>query len=318
MPKLLVALAAVLAAAAITPIAIIALNAPKSPPAMASMAAPSRRTSFANLPEPKRFRARDGVDLQYFAYPADPNNVAVLIHGSVGPGKSMHALAQTLQGSGVTTYALDVRGHGGSGVRGDISYVGQIDDDLADFATLLGPAKNQETRTLLGFSAGAGFTIRFAGGPYGLLFDRYVFLSPILPGAPTLRPNAGGWTNISLPRIVTISYLNRAGIHWFDGFPVISYAVSPQNTDGTPSYSFRLAANFGAGRQYETYLKNIRRPAAILVGSADEQVVADQFAPLARRLELNISITIVPEMTHADMIFNPAALQMVVGAIKRP
>jgi len=189
------------------------------------------------------------------------------------------------------------------------------DDDLADFVDHLGPAKGGECRTLVGFSAGAGFTIRFAGGPYGLLFDRYVFLSPILPGAPTLRPNAGGWTNIALPRIVTIASLGRLGIHWFDAYPVISYAASPENTQGTASYSYRLATNFGAGRQFETYLRNISRPAVVMVGSADEQVVADQFAPLLQRLDVNIPVIIVPNMKHADMIVTLAALQAVVGAI---
>ena len=99
----------------------------------------------------------------------------------------------------MTVYVPDIRGHGGSGRRGDIDYIGQIDDDLVDFAAQLGPAKSGETRTLVGFSAGAGFTVRFAGGPHGLLFDRYVFLSPILPGSPTLRPRSGGWVSFSLP-----------------------------------------------------------------------------------------------------------------------
>lgn len=317
MHKLVMTLVGILCAATVASAAIVALNAPKSPPPMASMVAPSGQINFANLPEPKRFRARDGVDLQYYAYPSG-SNVAVLIHGSVGPGRSMNALALLLQAKGVTAYVLDVRGHGGSGIRGDIDYVGQLDDDLADFVTRLGPAKNGEIRTLAGFSAGAGFAIRFAGGPYGLLFDRYVFLSPILPGAPTLRPNAGGWTNISLPRIVAISYLDFAGIRWFDGLPVICFAVFPANTEGTACYSYRLAANFGAGRQYQVYLNNIRRPAALLVGSADEQVIADGFAPLMRHLDLNIPITIVPGMKHSDMIFKPAALQMVVGAVTEP
>ena len=86
----------------------------------------------------------------------------------------------------------------------------------------------------------------------------------------------------------------------------------------TASYSFRLAMNFGAGPQYENYLRNIRRPAAVLVGDADEQVVAEQFAPLLRRLDVHIPVTIVPGMKHADMIAAPAALQMVVGAISAP
>jgi non-heme chloroperoxidase len=311
----LVGLFGLLVLVAIIPVAVIAFDAPISPPAMASMARSLERINVGNVPAPRQFQARDGASLQYYAYPAEPDKVAVLVHGTAGPGTSMHALAEALRAAGVTAYVLDIRGHGGSGRRGDIDYIGQIDDDLSDFVAQLGPARSGETRTLVGFSGGAGFSIRFAGGPYGLLFDRYVFLSPILPGSPTWRPNAGGWTNIALPRIVTIAWLDHLGIHWFDRFNVISYAVSPERSrETTASYSYRLSMNFG-GRGYETYLKNIRRPAAVLVGDADEQVAADQFAPLLQRLGVNIPVTIVPDMKHADMIAAPGALPAVVRAI---
>ncbi len=234
---------------AMIPVGVIAFDAPTSPPAMVSMARSLDRINVGDVPAPRQFRARDGASLQYYVYPAAPDRVAVLVHGSAGPGTSMHVLAEALRAAGLTAYVLDIRGHGGSGRRGDIDYIGQIDDDLSDFVAQLGPAGSGETRTLVGFSAGAGFSIRFAGGPYGLLFDRYVFLAPI----------------------------------------------------PTASYSYRLSVNFG-GRGYETYLKNIRRPAAVLVGDADEQVVADQFAPLLQRLGVNIPVTIVPDMKHADMI----------------
>jgi non-heme chloroperoxidase len=318
MIKLLIGLFVLLAVAAMIPLAVIAFSAPVSPPAMASMEAPPRQVA-QDFPAARQFRARDGASLQYYAYPAAPDKVAVLIHGTAGPGTSMHGLAQALRAAGVTAYVLDIRGHGGSGRRGDIDYIGQLDDDLADFVAQLEPAKRGETRTLVGFSGGAGLAIRFAGGPYGLLFDRYVFLSPILPGSPALRTNAGGWTNISLPRIITISSLGgRLGIHWFDGLPVISYAVSPENSQATTaSYSYRLAANFGAGLQHGSYLRNSRRPAAILVGDADEQVVADQYTPLLLRLGVNIPVTLVPDMKHTDMIATPAAMQAVVRAMTR-
>ena len=313
MAKLLFGIVGLLAMAALFPVAVIAFTAPVSPPPMVSMAVPSRQVQ--DVPPPRQFQARDGAMLQYYAYPAGPDKVAVLIHGTAGPGTSMHSLAEALRGAGVTTYVLDIRGHGGSGRRGDVDYIGQVDDDLADFVAQLGPPKSGETRTLVGFSGGAGFSIRFAGGPDGLLFDRYLFLSPILPGSSALRPNAGGWTNISIPRVVVIAWLNRLGIHWFDGFPVISYAVSPDRSrETTASYSYRLMMNFGAGR-YEINLKNIRRPAAVLVGDADEQVVADQFAPLLQRVGANIPVTIVPNMKHRDMIAAPEALRAAVRAI---
>jgi non-heme chloroperoxidase len=90
-----------------------------------------------------------------------------------------------------------------------------------------------------------------------------------------------------------------------------------ENTQATPSYSYRLFVNFGAGLEFARYLKNIRRPAAVLVGSADEQVVADQFVPLFQSLGVNIPVTIVPGMTHVDMITTPTALKAVVNAVGR-
>jgi non-heme chloroperoxidase len=316
---LLTGLAALLAAAVIIPVAVIVLDAPASPPPMPAMATPATNTN-QTFPAPRQFRARDGTSLQYYAYPAGPERVAVLIHGSAGPATSMHALAESLRATGVTVYVPDIRGHGGSGRRGDIDYIGQIDDDLADFVGQLGPAKSGETRALVAFSAGAGFAIRFAGGPHGLLFDRYVLLAPTtLSGAPTLRPNAGGWVSVAVPRIVTIAWLNGVGIHWFDGLPVIRYAVSDQMAQWmTASYSYRLSLNFGAGRAYETYLRNIRRPTVVLVGDADEQVIADQYAPLFQRLGVNIPVTVVPNMKHTDMIRKPEAMQAIERVILSP
>jgi non-heme chloroperoxidase len=305
-----------LVAVAIIPLGALAFDAPAIPPPMASTSAALEHVDYRDVPAPLQFQARDGTGLQYHAYPAEPDRIAVLVHGSAGPGTSMHALAKALRAAGVTAYVLDIRGHGGSGRRGDIDYIGQIDEDLADFVAQLGPARSGETRTLVGFSAGAGFTIRFAGGPHGLLFDHYVFLSPILPGAPTLRPNAGGWVSVAGWRITTIALLDRLGIHWFDGLPVIHYAILPEAAPSmTASYSYRLMMNFSAGSSYAGYLTNIRRPAAVLVGEADEQVVADQFAPLLQRLGVNIPVMLVPNMKHTDMIAAPAALQAVVGAI---
>jgi pimeloyl-ACP methyl ester carboxylesterase len=301
---------------AVTAVAVIAFNAPKSPPPMASMAKSSGELDGGGVPAPRQFQARDGSSLQYYAYPAGPDKVAVLIHGSALPGNSMHALATSLRAAGVTVYVPDIRGHGGSGRRGDIDYIGQLDDDLVDFVAQLGPAKSGETRTLVGFSAGAGFTVRFAGGPNGMLFDRYVFLSPILPGSPTLRPASGGWVGFSVSRVLTIASLNRFGIHWFDGYPVLNYALSPERAQSaTASYSYRLMINFGVGGEYETYLKNIRQPAAVLVGDADEQEFANEFAPMMQRLGVNIRVTLLPNMKHADMINNPEAAQAITRAI---
>lgn len=115
----------------------------------------------------------------------------------------MHVLAQALAAQGYAVAALDLRGHGGSGVRGQAAYVGQLEDDLKDFMRALpytGP------QTLIGFSSGGGFALRFAGSQRQGLFDRYVLLSPYLhPQAPTSRPGDGGWVSVGLPRLVALA-----------------------------------------------------------------------------------------------------------------
>jgi hypothetical protein len=77
MYKFLFVVLALLVFVAIVPVAVIAFTAPTSPPARASMAAPLRQISFENFPAPRQFQARDGASLQYYAYPAEPDKVAV-------------------------------------------------------------------------------------------------------------------------------------------------------------------------------------------------------------------------------------------------
>jgi len=42
---------------------------------------------------------------------------------------SMHSLAKDLSTAGYEAYALDIRGHGESGEKGRVAYVGQLEDD---------------------------------------------------------------------------------------------------------------------------------------------------------------------------------------------
>src|SRR3546814_16323875 len=74
----------------------------------------------------------------------------------------MHILARALQSmpDPPTVYALDIRGHGQSGpLRGDIAYVGQLEDDLADFLAASRIDHPAAQWTLIGFSSGGGFTL---------------------------------------------------------------------------------------------------------------------------------------------------------------
>jgi pimeloyl-ACP methyl ester carboxylesterase len=209
--------------------ALIVFGTARPPPAAASITGPFAAINDRDLPELRRYPARDGAQLSFRLYPAAGRQVAVLIHGSAGSSMDMHPLATALHRAGVTVFVPDVRGHGSNRPHGDITYVGQLDDDLADFVTNERPLFPNTAWTAIGFSSGAGFTLRVAA--------------------------LSSWAAVSTGRIIGLSILNFFGVRLWDGLPVLTFPV-PENLDAvTRTYSWRLQQNFGA---HPDYLADIR------------------------------------------------------------
>jgi alpha-beta hydrolase superfamily lysophospholipase len=295
---------------------MVAFGTTAPPPPLASVYDNVRRMDVHDAPPLLRYTARDGAALAYRAYPATGDRVAVLVHGSTGSSLGMHLLARRLAAAGITAYALDMRGHGASGRRGDIDYIGQLDDDVADFVAAIKPRHPDARLALIGFSAGGGFTARFAGGAYGDLFDRYILLAPYLgPAAPTNQPGNGGWAVPYWPRIVAIAALNQAGVHWFDGLPVVAYAKRPDPDAPLPTYSWRLSANFRADTDYLGDFRRAGKPVTVIVGAADDEMIADRYEPAITAVRFDVVVTVLPGLGHIDMTAAPAALDAVVAAL---
>jgi non-heme chloroperoxidase len=298
---------------------MIAFGTAPTPPPVASLNAPMLRLDYRDLPALERYRARDGAALSYRAYPGGEARVVILVHGSALESSAMHAVATRLSVAGMTVYSLTLRGHGGDGRAGDIDYIGQLDDDLADFVRIIRVRHPLGALALVGHSAGGGFALRIAEGQYGDLFDRYVLLSPALyRDAPTYKPRTGGWATPYVPRIIALIVLNHFGVHWFDGLPVIVFAV-PKDVPVrlTPTYSFRLQRNLAAPDTYLKDLANVRKPITLLVGEQDELFYADRFAPLLTPIRPDVVIEVIPGITHTGMLTEPAALGAIVAALTR-
>src|ERR1700683_11308 len=256
---------------------MLGFDAPVKPEPLASISEPFAHVDFGDLPTEKTYVARDNVKLGYRAYEGNGAQVVVLIHGSSDDGAGMHPLAKALRDSGASVYVPVVRGHGNFGRNGDIDYIGQLEDDLADFVAVLRPLHPNASFSLIGFSSGGGFVLHAIATPDEKLFDRFIMISPALPqSAPTIRPNTGGWVSVAKPRIVVLAMLNRLGIDWFNGLPIVAFATSPKAPNLTSVYSFRLAVDFGAPRDYLTAVGRSRKPAALLVGGADELFYPDR------------------------------------------
>src|SRR5580704_1199065 len=222
------------------------------PPELKSISAYRNSMDFSALPEITRFQARDGSALAYRHYPAQgpsTGRIAVVVHGSSGSSQgAVHALSLALAARGVQIYAVDIRGHGASGNRGDITYPGQLEDDMADLVTEIRKANPTAPLTLIGHSSGGGFALRIAGSGIQNLFTRTVLLAPYLGyDAPSSLPNSGGWATPDIPRFIALSVLRGLGMPWAESLPAIAFAVPANSAKAlTTTYSYRLMRDFAA------------------------------------------------------------------------
>ena len=297
----------------------ITFGGPGKPHPMGSIIDPFSSVDFSDLPGLSSFTARDRTKLAYRSYaPAAsaPNGGSVvLIHGSSATGSSMHLMAKALSAAGFATYALDIRGHGGSGRKGQIAYIGQLEDDLVDFMHAVSPPAPV---TLAGFSSGGGFVMRFASSSRQDLFQNYLLLAPFLSqDAPTSRPDGGGWASVGVPRIVALSILNEFGIRTFNSLPVLRFAVSEDaKAILTPEYSYALETNFRPRRDYLADLRNMHRPFHILVGQNDEVYYPDRFEEVMRQVGKDSPVTVIPGVDHIHLILSPTAFEKSIEALR--
>ena len=314
---ILMAIAAVVLA---TATAVLIFNEPTPPPELTSVTHALDAVDFSTLPDKRPFKARDATVLLFRAYAGKGNDTVILVHGATLTSASMHVVAQALQARGASVFALDLRGHDGGGRRGDVDYIGQLTDDIADFVQTLPSRKPGERRGLVGFSAGGGLALTFAGSPSGRAFERFVFVSPALAyNAPTARPGFGGWVNAAMPRILVLLALDQVGIATFNGLPTSAFAAPPGSRHATtPLYTFRMAASFGASPRFLDDLRSAHGKVALVAGGADEVFFADRYEPLLRPVRPDLDITVLPGLNHMDMIIKPEAVALIADKALSP
>ena len=315
MKKLLLVLVSIVIIFVLAISIMIAIPPPQSLPRLETIAAPFRNVDFSNIPELHYYTTRDGSKLAYREYlNQDIKQIVVLVHGSSGSSMSMHPLAEYLQKQGMTVYSLDMRGHGNSGRKGDIDYIGQIEDDMEDFANQV--LKQRET-TLVGFSSGGGFVLRFAASTRQKLFSRYVLLSPYIAyNSPTVKPRSGGWGNVSYPRIIGISLLGSVGQKMFGHLPIITYAIDPETAKyQVAQYSFNLLMNLSPHFNYKADIASAKQPLTVLVGEKDELFNAHAFEPLFTESRPGTKVIVVPEVGHITLTTSLSGMSAIAKAI---
>jgi non-heme chloroperoxidase len=304
---------------AIAVVLAITLGGPGSVSPLDSINNPFKNVDNSDLPKIERYRARDGATLAFRHYPASgnvTNGSVVLVHGSSASSQSMHLLAKQFAAQGISAFALDMRGHGESGSKGTIAYIGQLEDDLSDFMEATKPASPS---TLVGLSAGGGFALRFASGENQALFQSYVLLTPFLSqSAPTSRVDGGGWVSVGIPRLISLTILNNFGITQFNDLPVMNYALNDKAKEFlTPTYSYSLATNFRPRPDYKDDMHRVKKPCMVIVGASDEIFYAEKFEQVIHAERPDWPVLLVPDAGHTSLIINPESVSTIVANVAR-
>jgi alpha-beta hydrolase superfamily lysophospholipase len=274
-----------------------------------------RDADYSGLPAPTTLLARDGTPLALRVYRATSDTVIVALHGSSGRGRYFHPLATRLSRAGAASvHALDLRGHGESGGRrGDVDYVGQLDDDLADVLAAIRSERPAARIVLLGHSAGGGLAVRYAGRETGPRADGYVLLAPYLgPAAATTKPNAGGWALPDVARIAELSQRAARGDTSGQEAIVLRFRQPALSADPLQvlAYSFRMMASLAPRRDLARDLGALREPLLLLVGDRDESFHPDRYAPTIAP-HARGTFTVLPGVTHLGLVTDPRTAEAV-------
>lgn len=264
--------------------------------------------NLETAPKPEQIEMRDGWTMPVRKYGAQDASkpLLILVHGSGWNGLQYNSMAQQLA-TEAHVLAVDLRGHGATPERrGDVDYIGQMEDDLADLIE----AERVEGQQviMLGHSSGGGLVVRFAGGANGALIDKAVLLAPFLKyNAPSTRADSGGWAHLLLRRVIGLSILNGFGFTALNHLTVVQFNMPAEVTEGpyghlaTTAYSFRLNTGFAPR---EDYLSDIAAlpEFTLVVGSEDEAFYAEKYEGVMSAVTDKGTYRIVEGVDHLGIL----------------
>jgi non-heme chloroperoxidase len=285
-------------------------------------ATPEGMASASVAPPLKRYPARDGTELAYRFYDSAGERLLIFLHGSSYHGAAYHTLASWISGSGAAKVVLpNLRGHFQSGRRrGDVDYIGQLEDDLVDLIRLLRHEGRQGPIVLAGHSSGGGLAIRFAGGRHDVAIARYLLLAPIILGSPSIRGGtAGGWSNVHWRRLVGLIALNILGVHGFNALPLVEFSKPEHFWDGTETlaYSYRLNVSYHPRHPYPRDMRALEDKALILIGENDEAIDASVLAAAFASHAPQSRVVALPHVNHFGVFKDQIALATITEWLDR-
>lgn len=233
--------------------------------------------------ETRYFTVRDHKRIFTYRFPNRSKNTILLIHGVASSAYLYNKTAGLLQeATQAEIYAIDLRGHGQSGGNsGDVDYINQYVDDLADIIKLIRKEKPDGKIIIAGHSMGGGVALRYAMEKQYEQPDGFLLFAPLIGhNSPAIlqEPPAGNipkepFMKIHIERIIGLTMLNEIGSHHYDSLPVLFFNLP--ETVPLRKYSYR-ANKSTTPDDYVAGLKAVDKPMLVLAGTNDEAFSAEK------------------------------------------
>ena len=273
------------------------------------------------LPEMPRqtYTASDGAKLPLRHFPCENAPLMILVHASGWHGAQFAALGAKLAAAGLAEVLVpDLHGHGEAPERrGDIDYIDQLEDDLADLAKAYTSGRGV---TLLGHSSGGGLVIRAANGALKGQMAKAILLAPYLKhNAPTARAGSA-WAAPLTRRIIGLSMLNMMRIRLLNRLTALQFRFpdtvlnGPLGHTATRAYSYRLLTGFNPRA---AYLKDIAAlpEFTLIAGDQDEAFRADLYEKTMSAATDKGRYHLLQGLGHLDLVDAPATYAVIKSAL---
>ncbi len=269
---------------------------------------------------PSFFITRDGTKLFTNRFNQESGLTIVLLHGILASSYTYNKMAGLLrEATHAEVVALDLRGHGQSAGRpGDVDYINQYADDVADLIKDIQKRKPGGKIILAGHSMGGGIALTYAlrkGSPevngYLLFAPNLGYSSPTVPKKAIENKNADvtdePFMKIHLSRILGLIMLNWVGIQRYNDLFTLFFNLPDEFP--LKKYSFRSAASM-APEDYKAGLQAVDKPLLVIVGSSDEAFVAQEFKPTVMN-NSHGEVLIIAGQTHNGIRHNKRSMEAV-------
>lgn len=227
--------------------------------------------------ETRYFTVRDKKRIFSYRLPNRSENTIVLIHGVASSAYLYNKTTGLLQeATQAEIYAIDLRGHGQSdGNIGDVDYINQYVDDLADIIKEIRKEKPNGKIIIAGHSMGGGVALRYAMESQYEQPDGFLLFAPLIGhNSPAFQQEQSTeniteepFMKIHIERIIGLTMLNEIGNHNYDSLPVLFFNLL--ETVPLRKYSYRANKSMTPD-DYVAGLKAVNKPMLVLVGSNDE------------------------------------------------